>query len=96
MKKLKVVKKEKTKENPVVTDGFVVRCGNPECGAKIKITNSFTLSRIDDTIKIGPCANTVWICDACRAKKGLLKSVRTIANEHILKEHMIRNFFPNM
>ena len=96
MSKLRLVRKEKVKENSVVGDAVEVRCGNPECGSKIKITNGFTLNKIDASMKVGPCANAVWICDACRAKKRLLKSVRTIANDHIFKEHMVRNFFPAM
>ncbi len=95
MRKLKLVKKEKVKENSVVGDGIEVQCGNPECNSKIKITNGFTLETIDASIKIGPCIKAVWICDACRSN-GMLKAVRHIANEHLFKEHMVRNFFPAM
>lgn len=96
MSRLKLVRKEKVKENPVVGAAIEVQCGNPECQGQIKITNGFTLNKIDASMKVGPCANAIWICDACRAKKGLLKSVRTIANDHFFKEHMVRNFFPAM
>lgn len=95
MRKLKLVRKEKLKENYVVGGGVEVRCGNPECEAKIKITNGFTLEKFDASIKIGPSVDAVWICDACRSN-GMLKAVRKIANEHIFKEHMVRNFFPNL
>jgi len=94
MSKLKLVRKEKkVKENSVVGDGTEVRCGNPECKDKFKLTNGFTLNKIDASMKVGPCINAIWICDACRPN-GMLKAVRKIANEHIFKEHMVRNFFP--
>jgi len=95
MSKLRLVRKEKAKENPVVGDIIEVRCGNPECKSKIKLVKGFTLSKIDATMKIGPCIKAIWICDACRAN-GMLKVVRSIANEHLLEEHMIRNYFPNL
>ena len=95
MSKLKLVRKQKVKENSVVGDATMVRCGNPECKSKITITNGFTLEKIDASMKIGPSINAVWICDVCRSK-GMLKVVRHIANEHIFKEYMVRNFFPNL
>ena len=95
MSKLKLVRKEKVKENSALADNFEVRCGNPECNSKIKIANDFTLNTIDASIKIETCTKAVWICDVCRSK-GMLKFVRHIANEHILKEHMVKNFFPNL
>lgn len=95
MSKLRLVRKQKLKENSVVGDGIEVRCGNPECKSKIKITNGFTLNKIDASMKVGPSTDAVWICDACRSN-GMLKAVRKIANERILKEYMIRNFFPNL
>ncbi len=95
MSKLKLVRKEKVKENSALADSFGVRCGNPECKSKIKIGKGFTLDVFDASIKIGPCVKAVWICDACRSN-GMLGAVRHIANEHILQEHMVRNFFPSL
>ena len=95
MSKLKLVRKEKVKENSALADSFGVVCGNPECKRKIKITKGFTLDVIDASIKIGPCAKAIWICDACRSN-GMLKAVRRVANEHILQQHMVKNFFPNL
>ena len=95
MSKLKLVRKEKVKENYLLGDITEVQCGNPDCKRKIKLSTGFTLSKIDATMKVGPCAKAVWICDVCRAN-GMLKVVRHIANEHFLEEHMIRNFFPNL
>ena len=46
-------------------------------------------------IKVGICPHAAWICDPCR-DAGQLREARKLANEHMFKEHLIRDLFPNL
>lgn len=95
MKKLKMVRKTKPEKNQVVDEGVKVRCGLPDCRSIIRLSATLPSPVVYDSIKVGICPHAVWICDPCR-DTGRLKEVRKIANEHILAEHLVRDFFPNL